>query len=1013
MRLRRCGILVFAVGLVSACRAESSGNGEALPGPRAVQGFAGAHPTSNRLLSADGQRLVHASGFLAATGARRPEDAAAAFLSPDAHGAAFGVTASQTLTVKAAPTLGEVGSVRFERTIDGLPVLGGDLVVGVDAQNRVFVVNGGDVAPTVSGHHALGEAAAHTAALSSFADGVRGAGPPSVAVGWRAFGPSVRAVYRVDFVAEEPAGDWRVFVDGETGKALFRENLRYYASAPGSVFEVSPVETAASPCSMSGTGHSSCASPVAATFQNLSTGSDLSGTQTSVYNCKGANAPASAAGVPGSCTPVAAVGGAFNFTVDPTYQSTADDFAAAMAYYHLDKHVSFFKGLDPTPPSGSGRAVRASLPALVNVSGGAPSSCGPGPGCANAFFSGLLDAMVFGQGLRADYAYDATVMYHEFTHGAVSAWGGFNPSIDSLGGLAEPRAVNEGTADAMAVSENGRSLVGSFLGATSAPATAFLRDMNDPNASRTCQGDGTLVTKLGVTGINGLDGEVHDDGEIWNGFYWEVYQGLKTAAIKACSGACEAGPALQYKALQLAAGTSPTLNSYWQTMKSAATALFPSQSGVAAYVDCVAKRRRLDKCDRTVPVYGGESKVQYIDQRFSPFQMVLPTTGPAQFNICSAQGTATTIYVRNGLPVQINPATLAVTASDGSVSFTQLCSGGSAPFTITSAGTWYLLLDSPNALVGATPGNDIFTIGVGFAGMALRPISTIPPVCGMLSITPASPVISPKGWVPLVASGGSGPGFTWTLATNNSGGSIDSFSGFYVAGPTGNVTDVVQVADSLGSTVTRSVTVSAGVSISPATASTSPKGSVAFSASGGSGSGFTWSLATNNSGASINAATGAYTAGSIGSVTDVVEVTDSLGNTVTRSVTVSAGVSISPATASASPEGSVAFSASGGSGSGFTWSLATNNSGASIDTATGAYTAGSIGSVSDVVQVTDSLGDTATRAVAVTASPPSGSGSGGGKSGGCGTSGGADASILALGLAALLCRWRKNAPQSN
>jgi Zn-dependent metalloprotease len=857
-------------------------------GANPIQKFAEDNPTSQRLGSADGQRLTHASGFLAETGARRPEDAARAFLS--IHGAAFGITERQALVLKGAPAAGEVGGVRFERTIDGHPVFGGDLVVGVDAHSRVFVVNSGEVAPTVSGHHALGEAAAYWAAVSSFAGGVRGAAPATVTPGWQAFGTSVRAVYRVDFVAEHPAGDWRVLVDGETGKALFREDLRYYASAPGSVFEVSPVETAASACPVSATAHTFCASPAGVTFPNLSTGSDLTGTQTTVYNCKGTNAPTTAAGVPGVCTSVAAVSGAFNFAVDSTYRSTTDDFAAAMAYYHLDKHVSFFKRLDPTLPSGTGRAVRTSLPALVNAfQGGAPLE--------NAFFSGALDAMVFGQGASADYAYDATVMYHELTHGVVFAWGGFNLGIDSMGGLDEPGAVNEGTADAMAVSENGRSQVGSFIGATGfppgSPPTPFLRDMNDPNASRTCQGDGTLVTELGGTALNGLDGEVHDDGEIWNGFYWEVFQGLKAAGVKACGGACDAGPALQYKALQLAGGTSPTFNSYWQTLKAAASVLFPPRSGVAAYVDCVAKRRKLDKCDRTVPVYAGESKLQFIRLRYSPFQVVLPATGSMQFSVCSRNGTATTVYARSGVPVQlsgIDPTTgnRTVTA-DLQGTFTNPCSGVSATFALP-AGSWYLLFDSPNALGGATPGYDIYRIDAGQTGMASRPPSTAPSTCASpsLSIVPASAVVPPRGQVLFTATGGSGTGYNWSFATSSSSGSINASTGAYTAGPAGSVTDIVKVTDSLGNTGIRNITVTAGVSISPATPSTVPNGSLTLAASGGSGTGFAWSLASNSSGGSINASTGAYKAGPTGNVTDIVNVTDSLGNTATANLTVTA-----------------------------------------------------------------------------------------------------------------------------
>ena len=82
---------------------------------------------------------------------------------------------------------------------------------------------------------------------------------------------------------------------------------------------------------------------------------------------------------------------------------------------------------------------------------------------------------------------------------------------------------------------------------------------------------------------------------------------------------------------------------------------------------------------------------------------------------------------------------------------------------------------------------------------------------------------------------------------------------------------------------------------------------------------------------SINPTTGFYTAGGTGSVTDIVQVTDAAANTARREVTVTAGVSISPATASVPPRGSLTFAALGGSGTGYTWSLATNASGATVE----------------------------------------------------------------------------------
>ncbi|HET9155948.1 MAG TPA: hypothetical protein VFN91_04730, partial [Myxococcaceae bacterium] len=204
----------------------------------------------------------------------------------------------------------------------------------------------------------------------------------------------------------------------------------------------------------------------------------------------------------------------------------------------------------------------------------------------------------------------------------------------------------------------------------------------------------------------------------------------------------------------------------------------------------------------------------------------------------------------------------------------------------------------------------------------------------------------------------------WSLSTNASGGSINSGSGAYTAGATPNVTDVVRVQDSLGNVATRNVAVGAGVSIS-GTTSVAPLGSATFTAGGGSGTGFTWSLSTNASGGSIGASTGAYTAGATPNVTDVVRVQDSLGNAATRNVSVGPGVSIA-GPASVQVLGMATFTASRGSGTGYVWSLTTNASGGTIDGSTGIYTAGPIPNVTDVVGVVDSLGNPGAVSVTVT-----------------------------------------------
>lgn len=73
--------------------------------------------------------------------------------------------------------------------------------------------------------------------------------------------------------------------------------------------------------------------------------------------------------------------------------------------------------------------------------------------------------------------------------------------------------------------------------------------------------------------------------------------------------------------------------------------------------------------------------------------------------------------------------------------------------------------------------------------------------------------------------------------------------------------------------------------LSPSTATVVHGGTKQFTGLGGYGT-LTYSFVTNNSGGTINSSTGLYTAGSTPSVTDTIEVTDSLGNTAQSTITV-------------------------------------------------------------------------------------------------------------------------------
>jgi Peptidase propeptide and YPEB domain len=189
----------------------------------AVADFRGDFPGASVVESPAGGRLTHVSGFEARGFGDSPEAAARGFLAK--YGVAFGIARGQELDVRSSPPKGVPGAVRFARRIGQLPLFDGDVVVGVDAASTVMLVNAADVPPVVEGRHRKSRTAAIRAARAAI-PGREISGEPRTQRGWRAAGRTVRPVWRVDFVAEEPPGSFRCYVDAETGRVLLRTDRR-------------------------------------------------------------------------------------------------------------------------------------------------------------------------------------------------------------------------------------------------------------------------------------------------------------------------------------------------------------------------------------------------------------------------------------------------------------------------------------------------------------------------------------------------------------------------------------------------------------------------------------------------------------------------------------------------------------------------------------------------------------------------------------------------------------------
>jgi Zn-dependent metalloprotease len=119
--------------------------------------------------------------------------------------------------------------VRFERRIDGLPLFDGDVVVGVGAKNAIILVNGSDVPAQVKGRARISRKTAIRAAKAAI-PGLENSDTARTERGWYAAGQVIRPVWRVDLTAARPPGDWRSYVDAETGKVLLRVDLRAYGA---------------------------------------------------------------------------------------------------------------------------------------------------------------------------------------------------------------------------------------------------------------------------------------------------------------------------------------------------------------------------------------------------------------------------------------------------------------------------------------------------------------------------------------------------------------------------------------------------------------------------------------------------------------------------------------------------------------------------------------------------------------------------------------------------------------
>src|SRR5262249_51706419 len=146
-----------------------------------------------------------------------------------------------------------------------------------------------------------------------------------------------------------------------------------------------------------------------------------------------------------------------------------DEFSEQHMYWHVANTYAYFRSLFTTLGNADFKLritkdMAKPLPVAVNlctINLQTFDLSGPLVPFDNAFFSpgagnpisdlliGGQDSIMFGQGSAVDFAYDADVISHEFTHAVIDTLGKLNPPgfEDTQGLTDDPGAMNEGLAD--------------------------------------------------------------------------------------------------------------------------------------------------------------------------------------------------------------------------------------------------------------------------------------------------------------------------------------------------------------------------------------------------------------------------------------------------------------------------------------------------------------------------------------------------------------------------------------
>jgi Zn-dependent metalloprotease len=361
----------------------------------------------------------------------------------------------------------------YAQTYSGHPVLGGYYAKHVDkASGRVTVVDGrkavtglaGTAAPSVANESAKATAGrrAHGSAVAS-----------EVAV---LPGSQAKLVYSV--LTRSAAGTSRTLVDAGSGAVLETESLIKRDTGTGRVFSPNPVTTLQNE-KLTDQDDANAAVPKRA-YKNvrltkLDGSGYLSGSYAKIVDPKNTQER--------------------RRKLDFDYLRENDHFEQVMAYYSITETQSYIHRLG-----------------FRDVNNEAQDVFTTGFTDDNSFYDPSTDEITFGTG-GVDDAEDAEVIWHEYGHAIQDA------QVPGFGSTEEGGAIGEGFGDwwalVMSAAVQPDTAVTPLACIMDWDSTSYTDD--EPHCLRRTDTDLTYAD---------LDGEVHDDGQIWSRALFDVYKAL-------------------------------------------------------------------------------------------------------------------------------------------------------------------------------------------------------------------------------------------------------------------------------------------------------------------------------------------------------------------------------------------------------------------------------------------------------------------------------------------------------